>query len=183
MIYATLILLCMSVILVVNAFLGADPLLTLFYVSVLTAAVIAVDGVIAFLLRRLPERLMPYGGRIFAVGKRELAFYRRIGLKHWKHIVPDLGLFTGFQKGTLAEPHDPTYTARYLLEAAYGIIIHAANIPFGFLILPIFPEVALTVALPVAAVNTVLSALPIFVLRSNFPALVRLHRHNLRHAA
>ena len=29
----------------------------------------------------------------------------------------------------------------------------------------------------------VLSALPLFVLRSNFPALVRLHRHNLRRTA
>ena len=183
MIYITLILLCMSLILIANAFGGADVAMTLYHVTVLTAAVIAVDGIGAYLLRRLPERVVRYEGRLFAVTKGELAFYRHIGIKHWKRIVPDLGCFTQFPKEHLSDPHEADYTSRYLLEAAYGIIIHAVNVPTGFLILLIFPEVALTVALPVALVNAVLSALPLFVLRSNFPALVRLHRHNLRRTA
>ena len=183
MIYVTAILLSMSAILVANVLCGADPLTTLWQVSLLTVAVIAVDGVFATLIRLLPAKLMHYDRRIFAVGERESAFYRKIGVKAWKPIVPDLGFFTKFPKNHLLDPRDPAYTGRYLLEAAYGIVIHVANMAVGFLILPILPEVALSVALPVACVNLILSLLPVLVLRSNFPALIRLHRHNERRIA
>lgn len=183
MIYVTAILLSMSAILVVNVLFGASALTVLWQVTLLTVAVIAVDGIFAILIRMLPARLMHYDRRVFAVGSLEGSFYRKIGVKAWKPIVPDLGCFTRFPKNHLADPHDPAYTGRYLLEAAYGIVIHVSNMAVGFLILPILPEVALTVALPVACVNLVLSLLPVFVLRSNFPALVRLHRYNERRAA
>ena len=183
MIYITAILLSMSAILVANVLCGADPLTVLWQVSLLTAAVIAVDGVFATLIRLLPARLMRYDRRIFTVGERERAFYRKIGVKSWKPIVPDLGFFTKFPKNHLQDPRNPAYTGRYLLEAAYGIVIHLSNVVVGFLILPILPEVALSVALPVACVNLVLSLLPLLVLRSNFPALIRLHRSNERRTA
>ena len=183
MIYVTAILLSVSVILVVNVLFGANALTVLWQVSLLTVAVIAVDGIFAALIRLLPARLMRYDRRFFAVGERENAFYRRIGVKAWKPIVPDLGCFTKFPKNHLLDPRDPAYTGRYLLEAAYGIVIHLVNMAVGFLILPILPEVALTVALPVACVNFLLSLLPVFVLRSNFPALIRLHRYNERRTA
>ena len=94
--------------------------------------------------------------------------------------MPDLGCFTAFPKQRLRDPGKAEYTARYLLEAAYGIVIHLVNIPTGFLILPILPRYALSVALPVACVNLVLSLLPAMLLRANFPALSRLHRRNLK---
>ncbi len=181
MIYLLTILSAMAVIAALNLLFPAEGLTALpvfTYVTVLTVAVIAIDGVVAFLIRRLPEAWFSPEGRLFAVGRRESAFYRRIGVKHWKDIVPDLGCFTKFPKKNLASPTDAAYTERYLLEAAYGIVIHAVNVIDGLLILPIFPEVALRIALPVAIVNAVLSVLPVFVLRSNLPLLLRLHRHN-----
>ena len=182
MVYFNLILAAMAAIACLNILLGAAPLPVIGATLLLTAAVIAVDGIFAFLIRRLPERWFSYERRIFAVGRRESALYRRLGVKHWKRIVPDLGCFTKFPKQHLASPSDPAYTGRYLLEAAYGIVIHAVNIPTGFLILAILPQYALTVALPVACVNLVLSLLPVFLLRSNLPGLIRLHRHNMKKA-
>ena len=180
MIYLNLILTAMAAIAVANILGGAPALPVIGATVLLTVAVIAVDGVFAFLIRRLPERWFSYDRRLFAVGRREVALYRTLGVKHWKRIVPDLGCFTGFRKQHLDDPTSAAYTGRYLLEAAYGIVIHAVNIPTGFLILFILPSYALTVALPVACVNLVLSLLPTMLLRSNFPFLVRLHRRNLK---
>ena len=183
MIYLLTILSAMAVIAALNLLFpapGLTPLAVFTYVTLLTVAVIAVDGIVAFLIRRLPEAWFAPEGRIFTVGRRESAFYRTIGVKRWKDAIPDLGCFTSFPKKNLASPNDPAYTRRYLLEAAYGIVIHAANVIDGLLILPLFPSVALRIALPVAAVNAVLSLLPVFLLRSNFPLLLRVHRHNLK---
>ena len=180
MIYLILILSAMAVIAAVNILAGAAAWPTVGATVLLTAAVIAVDGVFAFLLRRLPESLFRFDRRFFAVGRRESALYRALGVKRLARIVPDLGCFTSFPKQHLQDPGKAEYTARYLLEAAYGIVIHLVNIPTGFLILPILPRYALTVALPVACVNLVLSLLPAMLLRANFPALARLHRRNLK---
>ena len=182
MVYLNLILASMAIIAVANILCGGSALPVILATLLLTGAVIAVDGVFAFLIRRLPERWFSFERRLLAVGPRESALYRALGVKHWKRIVPDLGCFTGFRKQHLDEPSSPAYTGRYLLEAAYGIVIHAVNIPTGFLILPILPAYAWTVALPVACVNLVLSLLPLMLLRSNFPLLVRLHRRNMKRA-
>ena len=178
MIYLLMILPAMGTIAAVNMAAGADA--TVIPVTVaLTAAVIAVDGLFALLIRHLPERLFSYRAPFFAVGRAERRLYRLLRIRRWgPTVVPDLGCFTGFPKQHLTAPRDPAYTGRYLLEAAYGIVIHAINIPTGLLILPILPSYALTVALPVACVNAVLSLLPLLLLRSNLPTLVRLHEAN-----
>ena len=180
MIYLLIILLAMAVIAAVNMAAGASAAV-IPVTLLLTAAVIAVDGIFAFLIRRLPERLFSYRAPLFAVGRGERRLYRLLRLRRWgATVVPDLGCFTHFPKRHLTAPRDPAYTGRYLLEATYGIVIHAVNIPTGLLILPILPAYALTVALPVACVNAVLSLLPLLLLRSNLPTLARLHGANER---
>ena len=168
MIYLLMILPAMGTIAAVNMAAGADA--TVIPVTVaLTAAVIAVDGLFALLIRHLPERLFSYRAPFFAVGRAERRLYRLLRIRRWgPTVVPDLGCFTGFPKQHLTAPRDPAYT----------IVIHAVNIPTGLLILPILPSYALTVALPVACVNAVLSLLPLLLLRSNLPTLVRLHEAN-----
>ncbi len=148
--------------------------------ATLTAAVIAADGVLAMLIRLLPARFFSYEKRFFTTAPWEIRLYRLLGVKRWKCIVPDLGCFTKFEKRSLKEPYSSDYTERYLKEATYGIVIHAANMAGGFLILPLFPTYALSVALPVALVNLLLSLLPLMLLRFNLPPLLRLHRRNLR---
>ena len=180
MIYLLIIFIAMLSIAGVNAALGAELLPALGITAILTAAVIAIDGILALLIRRLPSGWFSYDRRFFSPGRRELRLYRALGVKHLFRIVPDLGCFTNFPKKTLSDPGNPTYTERYLLEAAYGIVIHIVNMLDGFLILLLMPTYAVSIALPVALVNLVLSLLPVLLLRLNFSRLVRLHRRNLR---
>ena len=143
------------------------------------AAVIAVDGLLAFLIRRLPERWFLPEATLFSVGKWERNFYRKSKIHVWKKYVPEWGCFTGFHKDKMREPNDSAYIGRFLLESNYGVAGHLAGAALGFLIMliPILPPVA--VALPIAVVNLILSLLPTMVLRVNTPGLRGLYRRNL----
>lgn len=149
----------------------------------LTAAAIAVDGLFAFIIRRLPEKWFDYRLRFYAVKPTERKFYKAIGVKAWRGLVIELGMFTSFSKSRFTDPSNPEYTAKFLLESCYGVVIHIACIAVGFLVMLIYPPFALRVGLPVAAVNAVLNLLPVFVLRYNTPKLKSIHERNLRHAA
>ena len=142
-------------------------------------AVFAIDGLLAFIIRRLPEKWFAPEAKAFTVGKKERNFYRKTRINSWKKYVPEWGCFTGFHKDKMREPNDSAYIGRFLLESNYGVAGHVAGAVFGFLILliPFLPT--LTVALPVAAVNFVLSMLPTAILRFNTPALRGLYRRNI----
>ena len=141
-----------------------------------TLCVIAVDGLTAFLIRRLPGKWFRPGLALYEVSSKERKFYRFLGVKSWKDKVPELGLFTGFHKSHLAAPKDATYLGRFLLESNYGVVIHWINALFGFLILAIPGLGGISCTLPVALVNFVLSLMPAMILRYNTPGLLRLYR-------
>lgn len=143
------------------------------------AAVIGVDGLFAFLIRRMPEKWFAPEAKLFDVGKRELNFYRKTRINSWKRHVPEWGCFTGFHKDKMRSPDDSAYLGRFLLESNYGVAGHLAGAIFGFLILLLPFLRPLSVALPIAAVNCILSLLPTMILRYNTPALRRLYRRNL----
>lgn len=163
---------------------GARTDLTILNLSVwtviLTVAVIAVDGIFAFAIRRLPNKWFDYRKKIYSVTVKERKFYKRIKVDKWKHLVMELGVFTSFSKKKFQNPNDPDYTYRFLLESCYGVIIHIACIFVGFLILPIKPALALRVALPIVLVNAMLNLLPIFILRCNTPKIATIHERNVR---
>ena len=142
-----------------------------------TVSVIAWDGIVALLIRRLPlpKRWFSPACTLFYAGKRERAFYRRIGINAWKHHVPELGCFTGFSKSELASPDDPAYLARFLIESNYGVAIHLANAALGFLIILLPWCASPAVAIPIALVNMVLSLLPVAILRFNSVPLYHLY--------
>ena len=152
--------------------LGKYALLTLLCI----AAVFVIDGFFAFIIRRLPEKWFAPEARLFTVGKRERNFYRRTRIDKWKKYVPEWGCFTGFHKDKMREPDNSEYIGRFLLESNYGVAGHVAGALFGFgiMLIPIVP--ALSVALPVASVNCLLSLLPTAILRSNTPALRGLYK-------
>lgn len=146
-----------------------------------TVAVIAVDGISAFIIRRLPERWFSYESPLTSVSKKECALYTRLGVRKWRTKVPELGMFTGFHKNKVYDPGSNEYLKRYILEANYGVVIHWAGVPLGFLIIFICPlDWALRFGIPVATVNAILSLLPAFVLRYNIPKLLSLMRMNER---
>lgn len=137
------------------------------------AAVIVIDGIFAFLVRRLPEKWFAPLGRAFAVGEGEARFYRRIRLAVWKKYVPELGCFTGFHKDHIRDPRSAAYMERFLLESNYGVVGHAVGAVGGFLLL-LLPR--RRIGFFVALVNFVLNLLPTFILRANTPALRRVYQ-------
>ena len=184
MVYSIIILGMMGVICGLN--IAFNPLYA-WYVYILAtigyvAAVILIDGLVAALIRHMPEKHFDYHKRVFTSTKRELKFYQRIGVSRWKKWVPELGMFTHFRKNKIANPRDPAYLARYILEACYGVIIHYWSVPTSFLILlldiPMYTgpsNLWIFVAAPVALVNAVLILLPAFILKDNLPKLVWLY--------
>ncbi len=156
---------------------------TLFFASLFGAgAAFAIDGILAFLIRRLPERFFSPESPLFSVSGAERRFYRRIGINGWKDKVPEWGGLTGFHKNHLASPRDSRYLARFLLESNYGVAIHAACALGGFLILLLPFSGKLSVGLPIACVNLVLNLLPAMILRFNTPPLRHLYRRSLEKA-
>ncbi len=143
------------------------------------AAVVAIDGLLAFIIRRLPEKWFAPEAKLFTVGKRERNLYRKLKINVWKKYVPEWGCFTGFHKDKMRAPNDAEYIGRFLLESNYGVAGHVAGALFGFLIMPIPLLHPLSVALPIAIINFFLSMLPTMILRSNTPGLRSLYRRNL----
>ena len=142
-------------------------------------AVFLVDAFFAFVTRRLPEKWFAPEARLFNVSKREADIYRRSKINVWKKFVPEWGCFTGFHKDRMREPSDSAYIGRFLLESNYGVLGHVLGAVFGFLIMLLPFLRPISVALPIAAVNFVLSILPTMVLRFNTPPLRRIYRRNL----
>jgi len=137
-------------------------------------SVIAIDGIVAWIVRRMPERWFSPEGRLYAVSKRERTLLRALGIDYWKRFVPELGCFTGFHKDRVAEPGSVTYLERFLLESNYGAVGHILGAILGFLILLLPFCQPLSKGIPIAIVNFVLSMLPTCILRYNTPSLRRL---------
>ena len=181
MIYILAVLFTALAVILINFFIGGKYEAAVFFETALItaisiASVFSIDGILAFIIRRLPEKWFKPTAKIFSVGKGEIKFYRKTAIEKWKKYVPEWGCFTGFHKDRLADPKDSEYIGRFLLESNYGVAGHIAGAIAGFtiMLIPAFPT--LTVALPIAAVNAILSILPTMILRTNTPPLRRLYK-------
>lgn len=190
MLYASVILIANLIMIAVNivcAVTGtSDPYLlrAVFVPPFLTVAVIAIDGVFAFIIRRLPGKWFSHESALCSVSHAESDLYRRLGVRKWRDKIPELGMFTGFHKDHIYEPANNEYLKRFILEANYGAVIHFVCVPVGFLILlTVSPSEALMCGIPVALVNAVLNLMPAFVLRYNVPKLISLMKLNARRQA
>ena len=153
----------------------------------LTIIAIAIDGLVAFIIRKMPERWFKEDKGIFKTSEREKKIYRFLRVNKWKEHVPELGNFTGFHKNKFANPFDNEYVGRFILEARYGVAIHLYSVPASFLLLLLDwkmytgqSNIWLTIALPIAIVNAILIVLPAFILKYNLPTLVKIYNNNLR---
>ena len=189
MAYIFIILIMMGVISGLN--IAFNPMYDWYiYIIAVVAYVIVViiiDAIVATVIRKMPEKYFDYHKKVFTTTKGEAKFYKVIGVKKWKEHVPELGMFTGFRKNKIENPKDPTYLARYILEACYGIVIHFWSVPASFLIMLLDfkmytgnSNLWLFVALPVAIVNAILIVLPAFILKYNLPKLVRLYEISIK---
>lgn len=184
--YGSIIFVCVCLLTGVNAVFAAPRFGVSFWfilgaVLINVVAVIAVDGLFAFLIRRLPEKWFGHERRFFQVSAKEKKFYEKLKIRKWKDKVPELGQFTNFHKNKVAEPRNNVYLERYMLEAAYVEVIHLAGCFLGFVIIFFYPlKYWLCFGFPVAVINLIMNILPYFILRYNFYKMKVLYRSNER---
>ncbi len=137
---------------------------------------VAWDGISATFIRRaLPNKWFTKDVRFHHVSKLECKIYEFLGIKFWKDHVLELGMFTSFSKKKVANPNDPAYIERFIMECNYGVQVHLWNFILGFVPMLFFPkEIAIRFILPAAIANSILSILPLMILRYNVPRLERL---------
>lgn len=163
---------------------GFDAKYVVLGVILNVVAVIAADGITAFVIRwLLPKKWFDGDKGGFAAGKKEARFLEKTGIKKWKDRIPELGMFTAFRKNKISDPKNNEYVKRYILEANYGVAIHAASMLAGFVIIFLAPEYKWCFGVPVAIVNAVYNGLSLAILRYNLPKLHRLYKINEKTAA
>ena len=191
LLYSIIMVVGMAITITLNAFL--NPLYKdkwwMYIILVVAFVVVAIliDGLVAAIIRKMPEKYFSEDKGIYKASRKELIFYKKIGVDKWKNYVPELGMFTGFSKGKVVNPNDNEYIGRFILEARYGVAIHLWSVPFSFLLLlgdynmyTGHPNIILTIALPVAVVNAILIVLPAFILKFNLHRLVKIYESNKR---
>ncbi|MBP5519133.1 MAG: hypothetical protein J6X84_00945 [Treponema sp.] len=138
--------------------------------------IVAWDGIFATIIRHaLPAKWFSKDLKINQVSKGECKFYELLGIKYWKDHVLELGMFTSFSKKKVADHNDPAYVERFILECNYGVAVHLWNLILGFPLMLFFPDyIAIRFILPAVIANSVLSLLPLMILRYNIPRLERL---------
>ncbi len=191
LLYSIIMVIGMAITITLNAFF--NPLYKdkwwMYIILVVAFVVVAIliDGLVAAIIRKMPEKYFSEDKGIYKASRKELIFYKKIGVDKWKNYVPELGMFTGFSKGKVVNPNDNEYIGRFILEARYGVAIHLWSVPFSFLLLlgdynmyTGHPNIILTIALPVAVVNAILIVLPAFILKFNLHRLVKIYESNKR---
>lgn len=172
--YLTIIGAAMTVIAGLNiACEVASPLYAVVAVVFCVVLQIALDALVALVIRLTPDRLYPPESPRYRVSGKEKKLYLKLGVRTWKDHIPDLGGIGGFSKKRLQSPNDPAYIEKYIIECHKGVLTHRLCYPLGLLVMFTLPNLcALTIGLPVAVINVVLNVLPTMALRYNTPMLL-----------
>ncbi len=180
-IYSVIISITLIIDYLLNLLRGCtDILYILKWTSIDILVVFIIDAIIAFVIRRLPEKWFDYKYKAFKIFKWERKFYEAIKIKKWKDKIPELGQLTNFKKNKVREPKNSEYLLRYLMECVYGETIHFLSIILGFLILLINPKCCLYFGLPIAIANGIISYLSFAILRYNRPKLTILYNRSVK---
>lgn len=171
--YLTVIGVAMLIISVINIILGTSAWYNIIIlVVVCTALQFALDGIIAIIINKMPDKLFGAENPLYNVSEAEKTFYKKLKVRSWKDKVWELGGLGGFSKKNLSNPSSPEYIEKFIIECNKGVLTHRLSYPIGFLPMLFIPNVcAISIALPVAAVNLFLNILPTIILRYNTPKL------------
>lgn len=172
--YFSIIGAAMLIVAAANIVCGVvSPLYAVIAVVLCTAAQFAIDGLIAILIKSLPDRLFSAGNPLYTVSESEKRFYKRIKVRLWKDKIWELGGLGGFSKKNLADPESSVYIEKFIIECNKGVLTHRLSYPAGFIVMLFLPGIcSFSIALPIAAVNLFLNILPTLALRYNTPKLV-----------
>ncbi len=171
--YLSVIGIAMLLISVVNIVFGTAAWYNVIIAVVLcTAAQFALDGLVAIIINKMPDKLFGIDNPLYVVSEAEKSFYKKIKVKSWKDSVWELGGLGGFSKKNLVNPGSLEYIEKFIVECNKGVLTHRLSYPIGFLPMLFMPKVcAFSVGFPVAVVNLFLNVLPTLVLRYNTPKL------------
>ncbi len=171
--YLSIIGAAMTVISAMNILFGTgSPYLIIITVIICTALQFALDGLIALIINKMPDRLFGIDDPLYSVSDAETKLYKILKVRKWKDKVWELGGLGGFSKKRLSEPDNPRYIEKFIIECNKGVLTHRLSYPIGFLPMLFIPGVfAFSIALPVATVNLFLNILPTLALRYNTPKL------------
>ncbi len=139
---------------------------------VCTALQFALDGLIAIIINKMPDKFFGVNNRLYNVSEAEKSLYKKLRVRNWKDKVWELGGLGGFSKKNLANPNSPEYIEKFIIECNKGVLTHRLSYPIGFLPMLFIPNIcAFSIAFPVAIVNLFLNILPTLALRYNTPKL------------
>ena len=171
--YLTVIGISMAIISFFNILFEIAPWYYVIIATVwCTALQFALDGTLAILINKMPNKWFGVENRMYAVSEWEKRLYKTLRVRLWKDKVWELGGLGGFSKKNVNEPNNPEYIERFIIECNKGVLTHRLSYPIGFAAMLTLPNAcALTVALPVAIVNVFLNVLPTLALRYNTPML------------
>jgi len=148
-----------------------------------TALQFGLDGLIAIVINKMPDRYFGVDNPAYAVSETEKTLYKKLKVRLWKDRVWELGGLGGFSKKNFREPGNVAYVERFIVECNKGVLTHRLSYPIGFLPMLFIPDVCTyTVALPVALVNLFLNVLPTLALRYNTPKLQAVRKRLLRNS-
>lgn len=137
-----------------------------------TAAQFALDGLIAVIINKMPDKMFGVNNPLYSVSEAERKLYNKLKVRKWKDKIWELGGLGGFSKKSLTNPNSPEYIKRFIIECNKGVLTHRLSYPIGFLPMLFIPNAcAYSIALPVAMVNLFLNILPTLALRYNTPKL------------
>lgn len=140
-----------------------------------TALQFALDGSIAIIINKMPNKWFGVDNPNYRVSKKETTLYKKLNVRAWKDKVWELGGLGGFSKKSLKEPDNVDYIETFIIECNKGVLTHRLSYPIGFLAMLTLTNIcAFSIALPIAIVNLVLNILPTIVLRYNTPMLISL---------
>jgi len=138
-----------------------------------TALQFTLDGFIAIVINKMPDRWFGMNNPLYHVTKTERNIYKKLNVRLWKDKVWELGGLGGFSKKELKEPGNPKYIEKFIIECNKGVQTHRLSYPIGFLAMLTLPNpCSLTIAIPIAVVNLFLNILPTLALRYNTPMLM-----------
>lgn len=166
----------------VSPALGVSRLYPTLVTVILTVAVIAADGLTAFLVNAYPSEKLRRDGKIYTVSRKEKNFYEKLKIRRWKDKIPELGGIKNFRKNKIEDPFNNEYVGKFLTEICYGEWTHFLSLFTGFVVLAFFPSYRWTIGLPVALVNVCMNLPSLFILRYNSFKLRVLYESNEKKA-
>lgn len=171
--YLSIIGIAMAIISAINIMLDiAIWHYVILAVILCTIAQIALDGLIAIIIKKIPDKFFNIDNPLYKISDRETRLYKKLKVHSWKDKILELGGLGGFSKKNLEKPNSPEYIEKFIIECNKGVATHRLSYFIGFLpMLFIAKECVFSIALPVAIVNLFLNILPTIALRYNTPKL------------